>query len=260
MNGYDLTRKWFDFALSNPDKVSSNHTALYLWTIELNNRLGWIEKFGLTVREAMDGMSCKSRNTYLKCFHDLIDWKFIGLVVKSQNQYQCNVIALLNFEQPKSKRLFKNSTPTDTITSTINGSTTGTITDTIPKTIKPKKPKNKTAVDKSTCYSDCMELYNQFILDKTTVPAKIDGIAGMALNKIIAYLKTVIKDKDHVDEGVKNALSFVFQNYEKWDSFHKGQLKLNQIESNLINIINSIKNGKQQLTTKQPQSKYRTVG
>lgn len=134
-SGYILTRAWFNFVLDNPDIVTGNHTALFMWIIELNNRLKWVDKFGLTVREAMDGMSCKSRTTYLKCFHDLIGWQFIEMVKQSKNQYQCNIIAVSKFVQPNEKRLYKKYTITSQSTGTITSQSTGTI----PKTVKTVK-------------------------------------------------------------------------------------------------------------------------
>lgn len=117
-NGYKLSRDWFEFVLDNPDKVSGNHTALYFWIVEINNRCGWREKFSITVKECMDGMSCKHRNTYSKCFKDLIEWGFITVVVPAVNQYQCNVIALTKnvqaCKQASDRHVSKQVTGTDT--------------------------------------------------------------------------------------------------------------------------------------------------
>lgn len=106
-NGYELSRAWFDFAFENPDKVSSNHTALYLWLCEINNRLGWTENFQITVSECMMGMSCKSYNTYKKCLENLIDFGFVKMVKRSVNQHQCNVIALSKIDKAPNKALDK---------------------------------------------------------------------------------------------------------------------------------------------------------
>lgn len=137
INGYTLTRAWFDFVLDNPDKVKSNHTALYMWLLELNNRLGWIEMFGLTTREAMDGMCCKNRNTYSDCFKDLITWGFVTVVKESKNQYQCNVIALLKNKQAQGKHVSKHEYSTTADIDTSIDTSTIASTDTIPKTNKP---------------------------------------------------------------------------------------------------------------------------
>ena len=106
-NGYDLTRQWFDFAFENCGKVTSSHTALYVFLIEINNRLGWVPQFQITSTECMAGMSCKSHNTYKKVFDELVEWGFVEIVVKSRNQYQCNIIALSKFDEALDKALDK---------------------------------------------------------------------------------------------------------------------------------------------------------
>lgn len=104
-------------------------------------------------------------------------------------------------------------------------------------------------------YPKCMELYNQFIIARTGVGAKIDAATGSAMKKIITYLTSQIKDKDKISTEVPRAFEYVFIHFDRWDTFHKGQLNLNQIESNLVNIINAIRNGKPTTAIK-PQSKY----
>ena len=128
-NSYIYHRQWFNFQHEHMEHVSANHIALYLYVVEINNRLAWVKSFGLTVREGMDGMRCKSRNTYLNTFHDLVNWGFFKIVKPAKNQYQCNVIALPIFKQAKitffdesviknqeiyRKSLIKNSTGIDT--------------------------------------------------------------------------------------------------------------------------------------------------
>lgn len=126
-SGYKLARYWFDFALQNPDHVTGNHTALYMWLIELNNRLKWADKFGLTVREGMDGMSCKSRTTYTKCFKSLVEWGWVIIVKKSRNQYEANIIALPKNVQANKLWLTKNCATTGNGTGYTTGNGTGTI-------------------------------------------------------------------------------------------------------------------------------------
>lgn len=131
INGYSLTHGWFDFVLENPDKVTGNHTALYLWLVQINNRCQWREKFQITAKELMDGMSCKSRSTYTKCFHDLVEWEFVQIVTKSTNQYQCNVISLYNnyttIRQPQDNHKSTTSTITGHIPKQLNNETLKTI-------------------------------------------------------------------------------------------------------------------------------------
>lgn len=51
MNGYELSRKWFDWCFENPEKINPNHSAMYFFIIEHCNRLGWKDKFGLPTEE-----------------------------------------------------------------------------------------------------------------------------------------------------------------------------------------------------------------
>lgn len=128
---------------------------------------------------------------------------------------------------------------------------------------KEEKNNNKKNVKKSSVetivsdgiYPKCMDLYNSFIISRTGVGAKINAGTGAAMNKIIAYLKSQIKNKDNHQEEIPRAFEYLFAHFDKWDKFHQGQLNLNQIESNLVNILNSIRNGKQ--NTKDVGAAYR---
>ncbi len=98
--------------------------------------------------------------------------------------------------------------------------------------------------EKIPAYSLCMKIYNDFILEKLGVKAKIDGTQGKALKNIIKYLKSNIKEKPTSEQAICDAFEIIFQKYDRWGKFYQDQLKLNQIDSNLINIIKLIKNGK----------------
>lgn len=110
LTGYSLSRAWFDFAFENQGKVNSNHTAMYMWFIELKNRMGWAEQFYAPASQTMSAIGIKSYNTYIKTFNDLVSFKFIKLVKKSENQYQACVIALSNFDKSLDKSLDKSVT------------------------------------------------------------------------------------------------------------------------------------------------------
>ena len=113
---------------------------------------------------------------------------------------------------------------------------------------KTKTPKTITA------FTGCIDAYNEFIIKQTGLPGKFDGAEGKAMKSIIIYLKQVSHDK--TDEGIINSFKHILVLHDRWDPFHKNQLKLQQINSNLINIINAIKNGTNK--NKYEQSKYRT--
>ena len=103
MNGYDLSRQWFDFAFEKTE-CKVQHTALYLWIVELNNRLGWKKEFGLPTNATMEGLGIGNRGTYAKTLSDLKDWGFIEIVQESKNQYQACIIKLCLFNNEQAER------------------------------------------------------------------------------------------------------------------------------------------------------------
>lgn len=107
LNGYELSRNWFDFAFENPEKISPNHAAIYFFAIEHCNRLGWKHKFGFPTQMAMDALGIKKHQTYIRYFNDLCEWGFFDLVQKSQNQYSANIISLISDKPKNGKALDK---------------------------------------------------------------------------------------------------------------------------------------------------------
>lgn len=107
MNGYDLSRIWFDFCFANPEIISPNHSALYFFAIEHCNRLGWKDKFGFPTEMAKDAIGIKSYNTYIKTLNDLVEWGFIKMIQRSKNQYSANIIALSKNVKAPDKALDK---------------------------------------------------------------------------------------------------------------------------------------------------------
>ena len=107
MNGYELSRNWFDFCFENPEKVKPNHTALFFFAVEHCNRLGWKEKFGFPTEMAKDAIGIKNYRTYINTLNDLIDFGFIEMIEKSKNQYSANIIAIVKNTKAPTKALDK---------------------------------------------------------------------------------------------------------------------------------------------------------
>lgn len=114
------------------------------------------------------------------------------------------------------------------------------------------KEKVKEKKSENFVFQNCMKIYSDFIQKKTGVKAKITGADGKAMKDIISYLTSIVTDKAD-PKGVENALEYIFTNWEKAEPFLRNQLKLIQINSNLINIINQIKNGQSKPTNKAEQ-------
>ncbi len=99
-----------------------------------------------------------------------------------------------------------------------------------------------------------MEAYNDFCIKKIGAKAKIGPSEGKAMKTIISYLKSTVKNKTNSDDDVLNAWEYILVNVDKWDNFHQSQLKIVQIDSNLPNILNAIRNGNRQQQVTKPKS------
>jgi hypothetical protein len=95
-NGYALSRAWFDFAFENPDLVNCNHTALYMWLIELNNRKGFVVKFPFNTEDACVACGVKNRKTIWKAMNELVDFGFVTMIHKSADRHKATVISIVN--------------------------------------------------------------------------------------------------------------------------------------------------------------------
>jgi hypothetical protein len=72
---------------------------MYCYLIDLWNRLGQKQEFGLPTMVTMEALGIGSYNTYKKTFHDLVEFGFIKLVADSKNQHQSRIVALSKFDK-----------------------------------------------------------------------------------------------------------------------------------------------------------------
>jgi len=107
MNGYDLSRMFWDFSFTNPELIKPNHCAVYFFAIEHCNRLGWKDKFGFPTTMVMEAVGIKSYNTYKSTLDDLVKFGFIKMIESSKNQYSSNIIALKENDKANDKALDK---------------------------------------------------------------------------------------------------------------------------------------------------------
>jgi hypothetical protein len=122
-----------------------------------------------------------------------------------------------------------------------DGQQTGTQTEPNKKNKKTKKPKNIEIYDDvKSSYSKCIDIYNSFVVNQTTVKPIINGKQGIAAKNLINYFYDNSKDKPPTNESIYNGFNFIFNNYQYWSEFQKGNLDLCFIHSKIVDIINSI--------------------
>lgn len=107
MNGYELSRIFWDFAFANPQKIKPYHAAIYFYAIEHCNRLGWKESFGFPTLLVLESTGIKSYSSYKRYFDDLVEFGFFEVKEYSKNQYSSNIIALTFKEKANDKALDK---------------------------------------------------------------------------------------------------------------------------------------------------------
>jgi DNA-binding transcriptional regulator YhcF (GntR family) len=92
----------------------------------------------------------------------------------------------------------------------------------------------------NSIYAECIKLYDEFCHNRIGCGCKMDGLQGKAMKSIIKYLKTQVRH----EKEAKLAWEYILRNWDRLDEFHQKQIKLNQIDSNLMNILNQLRNGK----------------
>ena len=107
MDIFKLTRSYWDFSFSNPEKIKPIHTAIYFFAIEHCNRLAWKEKFWFPTSMAMEAIWISNYWTYKKWLYDLVEWWFIKMIEVSKNQYSSNIISLTQIVWSTDKALDK---------------------------------------------------------------------------------------------------------------------------------------------------------
>jgi uncharacterized phage protein (TIGR02220 family) len=107
MNSYELSRNFTDWCFDNPHKVKPIHYAIFYFSIEHCNRLGWKQNFGFPSQMVMEAIGVKNWRTYSSGLNELAEFGFIKIIEKSQNQYSSNIIAIVNFTKAHTKPLDK---------------------------------------------------------------------------------------------------------------------------------------------------------
>ena len=114
----------------------------------------------------------------------------------------------------------------------------------ISKPIPDSKPTDSNTDSKNKYYKDMLAIYDSFCLKQFDAPCKINGMEGKALKQIISYLIKVSINKGMTEDKCKTSFEYILNNWDSLDDFTRKQVKLSQINMNLINIINQLKNGK----------------
>ena len=220
-NGYRFSRQWFDFAFENPDRASTAHATIYFWLIELNNRLGWKERFGVPTYHSMEACSIRSYKTFQKCFQDLVEWGFLVLHQKATNNHTANIIELVIFTDSITDSLTKsitNCVPTELQTQDI---LTDQVSAVINKPIN-HKPKNYKPTNDNLAlftkinipFEDFWNLYDKKVGEKQKLEKKWNNLSDLDRTAIMQYIPAY---KQSVPEKQYRKNPETFLNNRGWE-------------------------------------------
>lgn len=117
------------------------------------------------------------------------------------------------------------------------------------KKVNPKVKSSSSAKASDGITAKFLAVYNEFLEKKIGTTEQFSKAGRAGLSKTIAYIRSQVENKhtgaapETIELEMVNAWRWIFSHFEKWDRFYQNQLKLEQINSNLINIFTSIKNG-----------------
>lgn len=263
INGYELSRAWFNWCFENPEKISPNHTALYFFMIEHCNRLGWKKKFGFPTSMAMEAIGIKSYNTYIKTLRDLVAFGFVEMIEVSKNQYSSNIIALSKFNNAPNKALDKALIKHTSKQRESTGESIDSIDKQVtskPITNTPIFPKEKTiATPVKISHVDVEEVYKKYPT-KCLIRGASTGKGAKDKTKIKALLKQHSKNEllETIELYVNDCVST--STYMKnFSTFLNNLPSIESFEGSNSNYINNNNNGNNQITAKERQRQNVTI-
>jgi hypothetical protein len=105
-------------------------------------------------------------------------------------------------------------------------------------------------------YQKFVSVYDEFCKTRMGLGARMTPAQGKALKEIMAYLKEQSHTKD--EAGALKAWIFILAHWDRVGDFIGKQKALTQINKNLVEILDKIRNGQnKQATTKNEREQYR---
>jgi hypothetical protein len=270
LTGYHYQKAWFDFAFENPDVVSPSHTAMYLWFVELNNRMGWAEKFASPASQTMAAIGLKSYNTYKKVMNELIGFGFIKVVTASSNQYTACIIALSNIDKAQYKALDKAVTKhctkqgestVQSIDSVIKGETVNN--ETVNEETLNNRPSLIVTGAEKELFMPCKNSFLEFYLEQFKTDYYFTAMDG---GKLKSILKKIVKKTKEKSSGQKEKFEiedirlsfkwFYTQSYEFGGNWLQSNFSLKNLDTQFNEIYSTIRDGKSAATKKTGSGAY----
>jgi len=127
-------------------------------------------------------------------------------------------------------------------------------------------PHKKEKAKSNKIFSQMVDRYNDFCINRMGMGAKMNAHQGKALKSIIEYLALQIKNKkgaiteEDLKVDVLNAWEYILNNWGQVNGYYAEQIKLSQIDSNLPNILMQLRNNKKSNRDEKFAATYSNLG
>lgn len=101
-----------------------------------------------------------------------------------------------------------------------------------------------TKQQKLDAFKSCMAEYCLWFEQQIGFAPRIDGSDGKGLKQTVDYLFKITQ----TEKGVVDSFSYILYHWDELDAFYQKQVRLRQINSNLVNILNFFRNAKHSKT------------
>jgi len=253
MNGYELSKVWFNFRYGKKNEVKPIHTELYFYIIDLWNRLGQPSEFGLPTDVTMNVLGIGSYATYKKALQSVINFGFVKEVSESKNQHQSRIIALSKSVKAHDKALNKalvntvdeshsetpDKTPDESVDSIIEPQTTNHKQSKYHCEGEPSQPKKSKKNSEVFYWKKIIESWFQFYQSKFKTKPTFNAAAGKNLKSIMVRLEKMSKEKNidwNEDVCLRSFMKFLNNAWE--DDWLKQNFLLTNLSSKFDSIIN----------------------
>lgn len=178
----------------------------------------------------------------------IIDFGFTrnGTGTQVERKWNDNILIVTILEAGKGTKVKRNRNASGTEKEDIENSSQQEFTE--PKEIKIGL---RTKTSSQSLYTKMIEVYDKFCYSRTGAGAKIDSLQGKSVKDIISFLSTQIQKKNPNISSQEKLKKDILASWEyilsQWDSvkgYYSDQIKLNQINSNLPNILVHLKKAK----------------
>ena len=127
-----------------------------------------------------------------------------------------------------------------------------TVTVSVSDTVIVKEKKEKDLLPSGN-FQKINDAYFSWYEHRVGVKPPFNAQEGKALKSIVSYLEKTVKEKGlEPDVGTIEAWRVILERWDQLKPFERDQLKLSQINSNMANILNQIRNG----TTKGAENRF----